>query len=174
MPGKDKMGEKEEKRKEEKDKTGEKTEKRKEEKGKKEKKKEKRPPPYECKECPFEYQQRQSLQRHMATEHGPKLYAWRLVCGLKTVRKDNLRCHYRQEHPERFDEVDGIALETEKERAARDQGERAATSSQDETVPEQKRPTAEAPRRWVEVRLTKEVGEGVVAGEATVRLPGRG
>ena len=77
---------------------------------------------FSCHQCPMEYRQRRSLARHLRVDHGPRLRAWCLQCTFSSSRKDNLKRHYKERHPDRIGEVEGILLETEGERAQRQEG----------------------------------------------------
>ena len=64
-----------------------------------------------CPKCQTSLHKR-SLDRHLATEHGPRVYYWCRHCAHKNNRRDNLKAHYRDCHPDRMEEVREIECET--------------------------------------------------------------
>ena len=65
----------------------------------------------ECPKCHL-FLLKRSLDRHLAVKHGPRLHYWCQRCSHKNNRKDNLRAHYRECHPDKVHEVDRIEGET--------------------------------------------------------------
>ena len=75
---------------------------------------------FKCKQCDRWYSQRTSLARHVRVEHTERaLFAWCCRCDFKSKRKDNLKRHYIQDHPECLKEVGGIPMETRTEKEMR-------------------------------------------------------
>ena len=60
-----------------------------------------------CPKCRMQMHKR-SLDRHLTVEHSPKLLYFCQRCSHKNNRRDNLRSHYRDCHPERVGEVEEI------------------------------------------------------------------
>ena len=62
----------------------------------------------ECRKCGERFLHQRSLVRHLEVEHGPKVYYRCRRCSHKNNRKDNLRYHYRDCHPDNLSEVSDI------------------------------------------------------------------
>ncbi|XP_022110685.1 uncharacterized protein LOC110990141 [Acanthaster planci] len=77
----------------------------------------------ECPQCHV-FLHRRSYERHMVNEHGPRLHFWCLRCAHKNSRRDNLRAHYRDCHPNNVHEVDRIPGETYEEHERNQLGSR--------------------------------------------------
>ncbi|XP_022103226.1 uncharacterized protein LOC110985983 [Acanthaster planci] len=61
-----------------------------------------------CSECPETFLHKRSLSRHVAINHGPKVYFWCQRCCRVYNRRDNLRSHYRSHHPKHIRDLDHI------------------------------------------------------------------
>ncbi|XP_038069426.1 uncharacterized protein LOC119738591 [Patiria miniata] len=68
--------------------------------------------PIKCRRCGETFLHQRSLIRHLAVEHGPKIYFRCRRCAHKNNRSDNLRYHYRDCHPDKVAEVADIKGET--------------------------------------------------------------
>ncbi len=76
---------------------------------------------------------KRSLERHLSNEHGTKVQYLCGICSHKNGRRDNLRAHYRDCHPEKVDEVDQIEAKTlesrERESTSSDRGKKRRTKT---------------------------------------------
>ena len=81
----------------------------------------------ECPKCHVRMHKR-SVDRHLLTEHGPRVFFWCLRCSHKNNRRDNLRSHYNDCHPDKISDVDKIGGESYEEHGSQ-RGSHADQSS---------------------------------------------
>ena len=72
----------------------------------------------ECRKCHANIH-KESLDRQLTVEHGPRFFYWCLRCSHKNNRRDKLRGHCKDFHPDRISEEDHIKGETYEEREKR-------------------------------------------------------
>ena len=67
-----------------------------------------KPKPYKCLKCDKAFTQPKGLNRHRKYTHGPPVFLHCRICEYVDKRRDNLRRHYKTDHPEKVYEVTGI------------------------------------------------------------------
>ena len=66
---------------------------------------------HRCTVCGRSYLHYRGLMRHRKSEHEPALYVYCLQCDHRSRRRENLKKHYKIEHPGDIQEVSSIRLE---------------------------------------------------------------
>lgn len=66
------------------------------------------PKPFRCTKCSKAFTQLKGLNRHKRFTHGAPVFLHCRHCGYVDKRRDNLRRHYKSQHPDKMSEVTEI------------------------------------------------------------------
>ena len=122
----------------------------------------------ECPKCHDIFLHQRSLDRHLRVEHGPRVFFWCRQCSHKNNRRDNLRAHYKDCHPNHEGEVSKIQAESyeARELSRRPRSEMEGHRSKERATPSGKDTRHEAKKDGKEKLESKREAKSHSAGRS--------